>query len=58
MFCFHFDRLRLLGSLQQKIAAFVTNQFWQIAVLSLDHRLNPCKLPNARRNRMPKLVKD
>lgn len=40
--CFAFPSIRCVFSdLQQKIAAFVANQFWQIAVLSLNHRLNP-----------------
>lgn len=50
------SQLRHLGDLQQNIAAFVTNQFWQIAVFSLDHRFNPIQVPNAWRNRMPKFV--
>ncbi|WP_425644388.1 hypothetical protein [Agrobacterium leguminum] len=50
--------MRHLGDLQQNIAAFVTNQFWQIVVFSLDHRFNPIQVPNAWRNRMPKFVED
>ncbi|MDI7864123.1 hypothetical protein MRS76_19440 [Rhizobiaceae bacterium n13] len=47
-----------LNGSMRKIPAFVANQFWQIAVLSLIHCFNPLQVPNARRNWMLKLVED